>query len=236
MSAPLRNVPPYVDLDPALLRDGTEVTRLVFVRHAQPVGTPEGVVPQGWLDADLTELGRQQAALVATHLAEAKLAAIVCSHLRRAVQTAEEIATRHSVELEVRPALAEIDVYADTPADVWPADHMGPAAWAEAHERFAREPRWEVFPLGENGTQIRARVAQAIEDLVAEHPGQTLAVVCHGGVINAYLAHILGIDVDMFFLPAHASVSVVLASADGRRVVECLNERHHLGPDGLVTY
>ena len=37
----------------------------------------------------------------------------------------------------------------------------------------------------------------------------------------------------MFFLPAHASVTVVLAAADGRRVVECLNYRHHLSAPGL---
>ncbi len=228
--------PPYVDLDPAMLRDGSEVTRLVFVRHAQPESTPEGVLPQGWLDADLTELGRRQAALVADHLAGEKFAAVASSDMRRAVQTAAAIAVPHQLELTVRMGLSEIDVYADTPADVWPAEHLGAAAWAAAHERFAREPRWDVFPLGETGAGIRARVTAAVDELIAEHLGGTVAVVCHGGAINAYLAQFLGIGIDMFFLPAHASVSVVLAAADGRRVVESLNERHHLGADGMVTY
>lgn len=228
--------PPYVDLDPALLRDGTEVTRLLFVRHAQPAGTPPGVVPQGWLDAPLTDLGLQQAAAVAELLAGEPIAAVACSHLRRAQRTAEQIAVRHALDLDVRPALAEIDVYAEMPAEVWPSDHVGVEVWAAAHAEFARNPRWEVYTFGETGKALRARVADAVEDLVALHPGQTVAVVCHGGVINAYLGHVLGIEVDMFFLPAHASVTVVLAAADGRRVVECLNDRHHLAAPGLLTY
>jgi probable phosphoglycerate mutase len=61
-------------------------------------------------------------------------------------------------------------------------------------------------------------------------------VVCHGGAINAYLAAKLGVASDMFFLPAHGSVTRVLASADGRRVVESVNDRHHLDVAGILTY
>jgi probable phosphoglycerate mutase len=229
------NVPPYVDLDPALLRDGTEVTRLLFVRHAQPAATPAGVVPQGWLDAELTPLGLDQAAAVASALAGEPVVAVVASHLKRAQQTAEVIAARHALDIVVRPALAEVDVYADMPAEVWPADHVGAEVWAAAHAEFARTARWDVYTFGETGKELRARVDGAVEELVAAHPGQTVAVVCHGGVINAYLAHVLGIDTDMFFLPAHTSITVVLASADGRRVVESLNDRHHLAA-ALLTY
>ncbi|HEY3603988.1 MAG TPA: histidine phosphatase family protein, partial [Sporichthyaceae bacterium] len=128
------------------------------------------------------------------------------------------------------------DVYTEVPADAWPADHLGAEPWAAAHERFARERRWEVFAFGETGDQLRARVAGAVDELIAAHPGGTVAVVCHGGAINAYLGHVLGIAPDMFFLPAHASLTVVLAAADGRRAVECLNERHHLEAAGLLTY
>jgi broad specificity phosphatase PhoE len=228
------SIPPYVDLDPAMLRAGIEVTRLLFVRHGQQESTPEGVVPQGWLDAELTLTGLAQAAAVASLLAAEPLAAVACSDMRRARHTAEEIASRHAHDATVFPELAEIDVYADLPADVWPADHMGAEAWEAAHAQFARDPRWEVFPFGETGPQLRARVGAVVDGLVAKHPGETIAVVCHGGAINAYLARFLGVAVDMFFLPAHCSVTRVLASADGRRVVESLNERHHL--DGLVTY
>ena len=46
-------------------------------------------------------------------------------------------------------------------------------------------------------------------------------------VINAYTGHIVKSPYDMFFRPAHASVSIVLAG-QGRRVVRLLNDTHHL--------
>jgi broad specificity phosphatase PhoE len=228
--------PPYIDLDPALLRDGTEFTRLLLVRHAQQESTPAGVMPQAWLDGELTGTGRRQAAVVAEHLAVESLAAVACSHMLRARATAEVIAAGHRVEPLVRPDLAEVDAYADMPADVWPPDHVGAEVWAAAHVEFARTRRWDVYTFGETGKELRARATAAIEDVIDRHAGQAIAVVCHGGVINAYLAQLLGIGADMFFLPAHASVSVVRASLDGRRVVESLNDRHHLEALDLLTY
>jgi len=62
-------------------------------------------------------------------------------------------------------------------------------------------------------------------------------VACHGGVINAYLTHVLGLtDQDMFFRPAHASVHRVTFLGE-RRVIDAVNETAHLVPaDELLTF
>jgi broad specificity phosphatase PhoE len=61
-------------------------------------------------------------------------------------------------------------------------------------------------------------------------------VACHGGVINAYIAEFLGINMDMFFRPAHASIHRILARHE-RRVVSTLNELHHLiMPEDILSY
>jgi broad specificity phosphatase PhoE len=229
-------VPPYADHLPAVLRDGTEHTRLVFVRHGQQQPAPAGALPQEWLDGELTTTGLAQAAAVGDLLAGEPLAAIASSDLRRAWQTAEAIASRHKLEVQVFPGLSEIDCYSDVPAGVWPADHIGAEAWAAAYANFAREGRWELFGCGETGGQLRARVVAVVDGLVEKYPNETVAVVCHGGAINAYLAAKLGIAADMFFLPAHGAVTRVLASADGRRVIESVNDRHHLQAAGLLSY
>jgi probable phosphoglycerate mutase len=55
--------------------------------------------------------------------------------------------------------------------------------------------------------------------------------VCHGGVINAYLAHILGIDGPagpMFFEPAYAGISRVMAARTGQRQLRSINEHGHV--------
>ena len=60
-------------------------------------------------------------------------------------------------------------------------------------------------------------------------------MACHGGVINAYLAEMLGLDVDMFFRPFHASIHRVLFG-HGKRVIETLNEESYLAANGLLTH
>ena len=76
-----------------------------------------------------------------------------------------------------------------------------------------------------------------VEGIIASYAGARLAIVCHGGVINTYIGHLLGLDIDMFFRPAHASVNRVLVG-DGRRVIHTLNEFHHLhsADPALVTF
>ena len=44
----------------------------------------------------------------------------------------------------------------------------------------------------ETAEEFRARVVTTIEQLIDDHPGERIAVVCHGGVINSYLCHVLG--------------------------------------------
>ena len=63
---------------------------------------------------------------------------------------------------------------------------------------------------------------------MAGHPGQRVAVVCHGGVINAYTGHVLGVDNPLFFLPEYTSITRVFAASSGERSIHTLNEFAHL--------
>ena len=68
---------------------------------------------------------------------------------------------------------------------------------------------------------------------MADHPGEHIVLISHGGVINAYLADILGIEDDMFFLPNHCSISEVLIKGSRKRI-QSVNERGHLHT-GILT-
>jgi len=60
--------------------------------------------------------------------------------------------------------------------------------------------------------------------------------VCHGGVINAYLSKILGIDNPTgFFYPNYTSIHRVMAARSGERTVHTLNETAHLRGTGLIS-
>ncbi len=74
----------------------------------------------------------------------------------------------------------------------------------------------------------------AVEEIVAAHSGQVVAVVCHGGVINAYLSHVLGIeDPSGFFYPNYTSIHRVVAARSGQRTLLTINETCHLRGAGF---
>lgn len=229
--------PSPTSLDRPFLTNQPNVVTMSFVRHGKQE-TPAGAFTPGlWTDPPLSELGQRQAAAVGAAFADVPLDAVLCSHLVRAAETARQIGNPHGLEPIVYPELREVETYRDVPDGVQLEEILPPVMWHGVQERFLRERRWDVSPFSEGSAEFRHRVVTVVEGILALHAGKHLAIVCHGGVINSYLGHILGLQEDMFFRPAHASVSRVLAG-DGRRVIHTLNEYHHLGTvdPALVTF
>jgi 2,3-bisphosphoglycerate-dependent phosphoglycerate mutase len=64
--------------------------------------------------------------------------------------------------------------------------------------------------------EFAQQVVDAIEAIVARHRGERAAVVCHGGVINTYLAHVLGLGAQhSFFYPNYTSIHRVAVATSG---------------------
>jgi len=229
--------PSPTSLDLPFLTGQPDVVTLTFVRHGKQEVPSGAFTPGQWSDPPLSALGRRQAAAVGAALAGEPVGAVLCSNLARAVETAREVAAPHGLEPVVYPELREVETYRDVPDGVPLKDVLPPVLWHGVRERFDRELRWDVSPFSEGSAEFRSRVVTVVEGILALHKGSQLAIVCHGGVINAYLGHLLGLRQDMFFRPAHASVSRVL-TGDGRRVIHTLNELHHLRATdaALVTF
>ena len=97
----------------------------------------------------------------------------------------------------------------------------------------ANDERWLALARGElyddvDPVAFRKRVVEAVESIIAEHPGRVVVAVCHGGVINAYVGHILDVPTPLWFAPRYTSISRVAASRRGDRSVISLNETEHL--------
>jgi probable phosphoglycerate mutase len=185
---------------------------LFLIRHALPLRVDEGA-SDGPADPALAADGRRQADALAEWMAHEQLDAIWSSPMRRALETAAPLAHRLRLEIAVDDDLAEFDRDA---ASYIPIEEL----------KAANDPRWMEVP--EQPEHFRAVVVAAMERIVAAHPGQRVAVVCHGGVVNAYAGHVLGIDEPLFFLPTYTSISRVLASSNGPRSIASLNEAAHL--------
>lgn len=223
--------------DQAFLTDIEGVTEVFFVRHAQPDINFEGVVGDS-IDPPLTEYGRMQAKLVGEALSTTEFSAIFASPMKRAMETAEAIAKHHKhLDMKIVPDLAEVGIFRDIPPDQKVADYLGMDLLLGVRERMLNERSWDVYPYSEPSHEFKKRTINAIEGCLANSAGTRIAIVCHGGVINAYTGHIIKTPYDMFFRPAHASISIVVAG-EGRRVVRLLNDTHHLttGEGDFATY
>jgi broad specificity phosphatase PhoE len=78
-------------------------------------------------------------------------------------------------------------------------------------QALLQAPATVRFPGGESYEQLRARVVAALDELVAQHDGQTVVVVSHAGAIRAALATWLSVAPDASFRidQSFAAVNVV---------------------------
>ena len=196
---------------------------LLLVRHALPIRRE---ATDGPADPVLSEAGHAQAAHLAAYLADETVHAIYASPLQRARQTAAPVAARLGLPIVIEDAVAEYDRNSDT---YIPVEEL----------KATNHPMWQEMLNGggfdgNDPAEFQALVVEAVERLIAAHPGQTIAVVCHGGVINAYLSHILGLaDPTGFFYPNYTSIHRVVAARSGERTIKTLNETTHLRGTGL---
>lgn len=193
---------------------------ILWVRHAEPERVEGGSgVPA---NPPLTSHGIDQAQRLAEWLKFERIDAVLSSPQRRAQQTARPIADAHGLPVETMEGLVEYDVQ---------ADHYIPIEELRANNdprlQEMIEGRWEAFG-GESTTDFRRRVGVTLDALIAERPGERVVAVCHGGVINAALAIVLGIDAALWFDPHYTSLSRMIASRTGVRSVASLNENAHL--------
>lgn len=197
---------------------------LLFVRHAIPVRRE---VDRGVADPELSDAGHEQARRLADYLAAESIDAIYSSPLRRARETASPVADRFSLPVQVLDGVAEYDRTSNSYVPVEELKANNDPRWLEI-----RDGLWTSED--ETEAEFVERVVGAAEDVVSRHSGQRILVVCHGGVINAYLAHVLGLGGRRgFFYPNYTSVHRVAASRSGERSIVTVNETPHLRGTGL---
>ena len=197
--------------------------QLIFVRH----GLPERQeLDRGRADPGLGPAGAAQAAALGDWLGREPIDAIATSPARRARETAAPLAER----CRLTPVtVADLDEFDTGSVSYVPVEEM----------RAAGDPRWELLSSGRlygtdaEAQEFRGRVVAAVESLVRAYPGGNVAVVCHGGVINAYLGHLLGIDTPLWFAVRYTGICRVLASRSGHRSLLTVNEVPHLPREGL---
>ncbi len=206
-----------------------EPTVTLLLRHGQ---TPMSVQKRyaGRTDVPLTDAGVAQAAAAAKRLAQAGIGAIMTSPLRRAVQTAEEVAAVTGV-----PVLSD-DGFRETDFGAWDG-----LTFAEVRERWPSEmAAWLADPAvappgGESFAEVSERVTAALHRVLAGRERQAVLVVSHVTPIKTLVAAaLLAPPAAMYRM--HLDVAALCQIdyyADGPAVLRSFNDTAHLHHQNL---
>ena len=156
-----------------------EPTRIIAIRHGETAWNVSTRI-QGHLDIGLNETGRWQAHRVALALAGEPIAALYSSDLLRAWDTALSIANATGLAVQTVEGLRERGFGVFEGKTFQEIE----AQWPEQALRWRkREPAFEPGG-GESLLRFRERITQATQTLAAQHPGEQIVVVAHGGVMD----------------------------------------------------
>lgn len=160
----------------------TSRTIVVLVRHGQSEHNALGAISTRGPGPDLTELGREQAAVAGESLAGRGVTRVYSSNLVRARASASIIGgiLRTGPEV-VEEDLREVDA-GDLEGCTGRADYERLDAAFVAWRREELEVR--IGATGETGREMRDRLARVLRTLGSRHPGETIVAVAHGGLLE----------------------------------------------------
>ncbi len=199
------------------------VTTILAVRHGETAWNRESRI-QGQLDIPLNALGQAQAQRLGRALAGERLDAIYSSDLARAWQTAEAIAATTGLPLSAEPALRERSF----------GIFQG-LSWSEIEQQWpAQSERWRrrepdfAAEGGESLQDFYQRAVATVERLAQAHPGQTIVIVAHGGVMDCLhrAGRRLSLQAPRSWVLGNATINRLLYSAVGLSVVGWNDDGH----------
>ena len=164
-------------------------TRLWLIRHGEPEESVRGRC-YGDLDAALSMKGSREMEALGQELARVRLDAIYTSPKRRALESARAIARFQECPVRPADALAEIHfgLFEGRSYDEIAAEYPG------IYRQWMSDPTAVTFPEGESFQDLQRRVTACVKSLRAQHAGQTIALVTHGGVIRVLIAEALELE------------------------------------------
>lgn len=173
---------------------------LYLIRHGKTEGSEVGRY-KGSIDVPLSEEGIEEIKKVAGFIKNVgtnrslPLRGVYSSPLSRALKSAKLIAEPHGIRPMVVPDLRERNF------GLWEG-----MSFDEIKEKYPKEfNAWAENPLkykpvgGESTIEVRDRVIRAVEEILANHKEETIAIVAHGGVNRIILCHLIGIPLENIF-------------------------------------
>lgn len=200
-----------------------QVTRLLVIRHGETAWNLESRI-QGHIDIPLNDKGRWQAERLAQALSDDAIHAIYSSDLQRARHTAEALASGTGLDVVLDTQLRERHfgrfegLTQNEIAAQWPEEAR---RWRERDPAYGPED-------GEVLAHFYERSVAALTRLALRHPGQQIAVVAHGGVLDCFYRAANGVALDQprSWKITNASINRLLFNGEGFTMVGWADSLH----------
>ena len=200
------------------------MTRLLLVRHGETeLKSSERL--WGYTDVKLDALGLKQAERLRDRLAGEKLGTIYSSELRRALVTAETIASKHQLLVVICPELHEVNF-----------GQLEGLTISESNQRYPEVAKLRAqkslklkYPGGDSFIKFSKRVGKFLDRLKQHTDDETVLVVAHYGVLRILICRLLGMDLRCIW-QIHfdlASLSIMETNKQGG-ILTLLNDVSHL--------
>jgi probable phosphoglycerate mutase len=189
------------------------VLNLYITRHGETQWNSENRL-QGWKDSELTDNGKRNAVALGERLHQIDFTAIYSSPLERAINTAKLIRSDRIIPIQLEESLKEIN-FGDWEGkvkeeielhskqeffDFWNAPHL-----------YNHEPH-----NGESLADLKRRVEQVINNIIADNKDGNVLIVTHGVTIRAILSYLMKIPTEKWWDgPFIEGTSLTLAQFDG---------------------
>jgi len=161
--------------------------KLYVARHGQTQWNAENRVC-GSTNLPLTDLGKDQAKLLAEKVKEYNIDVIIASPMMRAMQTAGAVSIATGIPVIMDDRLREHDY-----GSFEGADRNSDEYWAQKYQFAAK------FPKGESVLQLAQRVYNLLDDVKKTYPDKNVLLVCHGGVSRMIKTYFEDMANDEFF-------------------------------------
>ncbi len=189
------------------------MTEIILARHGETEWNVAEIF-RGRIDVGLNETGVKQAELLAEYLSNLKIEAVYSSPLKRALKTAEMIASRNKLEVNIAPGLIDCDF------GEWQglSNQEVQAKYKELYAAWVNHPELVKMPGGESLDDVRKRALVVVDEVVAKHEG-TVVLVSHRVVNKVLICTLLGLDNSHFWNIRQDTGAITVFSYERNRFI-----------------
>ena len=167
-------------------------TVVILVRHGHTPTTGK-ILPGRTKGLHLSDLGKEQAEKVASHLSSLNsISAVYSSPMERTFETAKPIAKAFGKSVLKHQGLIEADF------GKWTGRKLSELRKLKDWEKVQKNPSLFRFPDGESFMEMQSRMVTTVTNICENHRGEIIIAVSHADTIKAFLTAALGTPLDLF--------------------------------------